>query len=156
MKWSDITDGIWTIAKADEREKGTAGTIKLPSLALNIIESHPHIAGNPYVFAGRGNGPFNSWAQRKDDLDQRLREMPRWVIHDLRRTARSLLARADVRPDIAERVLGHAIRGVERVYDRHQYEEQKADALNRLAVLIETIINPPKDNVVVIARHRHT
>ena len=25
MKWSDITDGIWTIAKADEREKGTAG-----------------------------------------------------------------------------------------------------------------------------------
>jgi integrase len=34
------------------------------------------------------------------------------VIHDLRRTARSLLSRTGVRPDIAERVLGHAIAGV--------------------------------------------
>ena len=33
-----------------------------------------------------------------------------WVLHDLRRSARSLLARAGVRPDIAERVLGHAQR----------------------------------------------
>jgi hypothetical protein len=66
--------------------------------------------------------------------------MPAWVIHDLRRTARSLLSRAGVRPDISERVLGHVIRGVEGVYDRHGYDDEKADALNRLARLIETIV----------------
>ena len=80
--------------------------------------------------------------------------LPPWRIHDLRRTARSLMARADVRPDIAERVLGHAIPGVEGVYDRHQYSEQKADALKRLAALIETIINPPTDNVVAMAKRQ--
>jgi hypothetical protein len=49
------------------------------------------------------------------------------------------------RPDIAERVLGHAINGFEGVYDRHQYREEKAHAL---VGLIERIVNPPADNVV--------
>jgi uridylate kinase len=47
-------------------------------------------------------------------------------------------------------VLGHAIAGVEGVYDRHPYRDEKADALNRLAALVESIINPRKDNVVDI------
>jgi integrase len=76
--------------------------------------------------------------------------MPPWVLHDLRRTARSLLSRAGVRPDISERVLGHAIPGVEGVYDRHSYSDEKADALNRLAALVESIIDPPVGNVVAM------
>jgi hypothetical protein len=52
------------------------------------------------------------------------------------------------RPDISERVLGHAIPGVEGVYDRHSYSEEKADALNRLAALVTSIVKPPADNVV--------
>jgi hypothetical protein len=42
------------------------------------------------------------------------------------------MARAGIRPDVAERVLGHAIPGVEGVYDRHPYDLEKADALSRL------------------------
>ena len=72
-----------------------------------------------------------------------------WVIHDLRRTARSLMARAGVRPDVAERVMGHAIQGVEGVYDRHHYREEKATALRKLASLIERIVNPV-ENVVAL------
>ena len=44
--------------------------------------------------------------------------------------------------------MGHAIPGVEGVYDRHSYRDEKADALGRLAALIETIVNPPATNVV--------
>ena len=43
----------------------------------------------------------------------------------------ALMARAGVHPDIAERVMGHAIAGVEGVYDRHSYRDEKADALKR-------------------------
>jgi hypothetical protein len=60
------------------------------------------------------------------------------------------MSRAGVRPDISERVMGHAIQGVEGVYDRHSYRDEKADALNRLAGLIEMILNPPDENVVAI------
>ena len=47
-----------------------------------------------------------------------------------------MIARAGVRPNIAERVLGHAIPGVEGVYDRHHYGEEKAEALARLANVV--------------------
>ena len=74
--------------------------------------------------------------------------IPHWTIHDLRRTARSLMSRAGVRPDIAERALGHAIKGVEGVYDRHAYDAEKAEALKKLAGLIDLILAGPVDNVV--------
>ena len=47
--------------------------------------------------------------------------MPHWILHDLRRTARSLMARAGVADNVAERVLGHAIPGIHGVYNRHDY-----------------------------------
>jgi hypothetical protein len=52
------------------------------------------------------------------------------------------MSRAGVRPNIAERVLGHAIAGVHGIYDRHQYREEKANALKMLAGLIENIFRP--------------
>ena len=78
----------------------------------------------------------------------KLPQMPQWGLHDLRRTARSLMSRAGVRPDIAERTLGHVMGGVEGIYDRHQFNEEKARALTALAALIERIVNPPAKNVV--------
>jgi integrase len=73
-----------------------------------------------------------------------------WRVHDLRRTARSLLSRV-VRPDIAERVLGHAIGGVAGIYDRHRYHDEKADALRLLAGLIDGIVHP-RENVTPMKR----
>ena len=60
------------------------------------------------------------------------------------------MARAGIRPDISERALGHAIGGVEGVYDRHDYRAEKAHALKALASLINIIVNPAPDNVVAM------
>ena len=46
-------------------------------------------------------------------------------------------------------MLGHAIPGVEGVYDRHAYGDEKAEALEKLAKLIDQIINPPDATNVV-------
>jgi integrase len=157
MKRDNIKDGVWTIA-AEKGEKGNGGKLALPQMALDLIEAQPRIANNPYVFAGSARGrrhgsrsgpvAFNSWSQRKQELDEELNFEQPWVIHDLRRTARSLLSRAGVSSEIAERVLGHAIAGIEGIYNRHSYDEEKAEALNKLASLIDRIIHPPSDNVV--------
>jgi len=58
------------------------------------------------------------------------------------------MSRAGVRPDIAERVLGHALLGVEGIYDRHSYSDEKAAALATLTALVDRIVNPPANNVV--------
>ena len=74
-------------------------------------------------------------------------ELERWTIHDLRRTARTLMSRAGVNADIAERCLGHVIAGVRGIYDRHRFEEEKRSAFEALAAQIERIVNP-QPNVV--------
>jgi integrase len=75
-----------------------------------------------------------------------------FTLHDLRRTARTQLAALGVRREVAERCLGHAIRGVEGTYDRHDHFKERRAALEQwTAVLTDaergvrrvTAINPP-------------
>ena len=150
MMWDDIVDGEWRIPASD-REKSTAGSLMLPQAALDIINAQPRFASNPYVFAGIGSNPIGGMSKRKTQFDKQA-GVSGWTIHDLRRTARSLMSRAGVRPDIAERVLGHAIKGVEGVYDRHSYRDEKAHALASLAALVESIANPPRGKVLTLKR----
>jgi integrase len=154
MRWTDISDdGEWTIPKLP-REKDSAGILVLPPLALDIIRALPRLGDNPYVFAGRSDGSINGISKCKARLDGKLPPAtPKWTIHDLRRTARSLMARAGVSSEHAERVMGHAIAGVEGIYDRHAYRDEKAAALARLAALIDGIVHP-RENVHPMEKRR--
>jgi integrase len=148
MRWNDIRDGVWFIP-VEAREKVNAGQLKLPLLARDIIKFQPQTQENPFVFAGRGQKAFNSFSAGKLELHEKAPIQP-WVTHDLRRTARSLMARAGVRSEIAERTLGHVISGVEGVYDRHAYLDEKGEALQALANLVEQILAGSNSNVVSI------
>jgi integrase len=108
---------------------------------------------NPYVFAGNGGRHMSASGLYKAKFDAKLPpDMPNWRLHDLRRTARSLMSRAKVSRDDAERVMGHAIGGVEPIYDRYAYVDEKSDALAKLANLIDSIVNPREQVVVSIAK----
>jgi integrase len=155
LRWDDLTaDGAWVIA-TEKREKGNAGELVLPQVALDIISAQPRLAGNPYVFAGRGALPMDA-DSRKGGFSAKLPPMPQWGLHDLRRTARSLMTRAGISTEVGERVLGHAMGDVEGIYNRHKYREEKAHALRALAGLIDNIVNPPADNVVAMVRQRRS
>jgi integrase len=140
MKFVEVADdGTWTIPKAP-REKDNAGELLLPEMALTIIRAQPQLGDNPFVFAGRADGPISGISKFKRRLDT-TSGVSGWTLHDLRRTARSLMSRAGVRPDIGERVLGHALLGVAGVYDRHGWRDEKADALAKLAALLDAIVH---------------
>jgi integrase len=148
MKWSDIDGNVWTIPRTDEREKRNAGTLELPPQAMAILERLPRL--NEYVFPGRGDGPLSGISGFKAKLDARS-GTSNWSIHDCRRTARSLLSRANVRPDVAERALGHSVGdAVQQTYDRHDYRAEVGHALRALASLIETIVNPPGEDKKIV------
>ena len=142
MQWSDLDGNVWNI-RTEEREKGNAGELVLPDAALALLPDR----AEGLVFPGRNGKQISGWSKYKSALD-RASGVTGWVLHDLRRTARSLMSRAGVRPDIAEHVLGHALQGVKRVYDRHEYREEKADALRKLAGLVHMILQPPMGNVI--------
>jgi integrase len=81
-----------------------------------------------------GNGPcavcrrpFGGFSKAKREFD-RACGITGWTLHDLRRTARSLMSRAGVSADHAERCLGHKIGGVRATYDRHEFYDEKQQA----------------------------
>ena len=160
-------DRIWTIPPERYKTK-RPNFVPLSKAALAVIEAQPKIDGCDYVFPSRAETPFTGFGKSKAKLDKavlaamkkqakegtRIEPIPNWTLHDLRRTAKTLMARAGVRPDISERVLGHVIAGVEGTYDRHSYADEKRDALKKLAEIVERILNPPPANVMMLAERR--
>jgi hypothetical protein len=63
-----------------------------------------------------------------------------------------LLSRAGVSADVGERCLGHVVGGVRGIYDRHDFQREMLIAYEKLAALIQNIVNPD-ERVVAIRRN---
>jgi integrase len=153
------SDGIWTIP-AERYKSKCPNFVPLSKAALAVIAAQPKHDDCDYVFPSRSRTPYSGFSKSKAKLDKavfavmkkqakkgvKVESIPNWTLHDMRRTAKTLMGRAGVRPDISERVLGHVIAGVEGTYDRHSYADEKRDALERLAAMIERILTPIPSN----------
>jgi integrase len=148
MSRSEIEDGVWVIP-ASRYKTGIDVVIPLSAAARDIIDSLPRIGPDKYVFTRDGMRPIGDGSNSKTKLDKAC-EAEDWVIHDLRRTARSLMSRAGVSSEVGELCLGHKIPGIRGVYDRHTYLEEKRQAFEALAALIDRIVYPPASNVVAM------
>jgi integrase len=135
MHWSEIEGDLWIIPK-EKYKSGRANVVPLSEAARRILSSNP--STSEYVFTTTGRTPISGFSKAKQAIDQ-ASGVTNWRLHDLRRTARSLMSRAGIGRDIAERVLGHAIPGVAGVYDRHDYVREKRSALSSLAAEIERV-----------------
>ena len=105
-----------------------------------------------------GAAPLKSLGNFKEDIDAAIALMRRrehrkpmapWTYHDLRRTARTMLAELGVSDEIAERVLGHSNGKIADTYNHHRYLAEKTAALTKLADHVERITKmPPRLRVV--------
>jgi integrase len=153
MTWAEIDGTDWTLPAA--RNKTGVDLVRpLSRAAQAILAAQPRIVGCPFVFTSDGRNALGGFTERKQKFDAALPPMPHWTLHDLRRTARSLMSRADVSPDHAERCLGHVIGGVRETYDRHSFHTEKQRAFETLAAQIERIVNPPAGDVVPLRGRR--
>ena len=156
MRRSEVVGNDWIIPQ--ERYKtGLELVIPLSPAAQAVLAAVPKIGKSGLVFTTDGKRPIGGFSKFKRAFDTKVlaelhrenpdAELPRWTLHDLRRTARSLMSRAGVPSDHAERCLGHVLPGVRGTYDRHEYLAEKRHAFAALAASIERIVNPA-DNVV--------
>jgi integrase len=150
LTWDEIgEDGIWELPASRNKAKVPLARPLPAAVFREVLDKVPRVG--PYVFTN-GERAFSDFSRWKKRLDAAIGDgiSKPWVVHDLRRTASSLMARAGVNPDHRERVLGHVIGGVAGVYNRHDYHAEKARALEALAALIERIVDPPPSNVRVL------
>jgi integrase len=66
-------------------------------------------------------------------------DIPAFTIHDLRRTASTLLHESGWPSDVVEKALNHTIGGVRGVYNRAEYEAQRREMLQFWADYIDEL-----------------
>jgi integrase len=139
-RWSDVDlkARTWTIP--DENAKGGRGHV-VPLTDRAIEELRPlKIAAkrSTWVLPANDGEHYLDPKQLTRSLAKCLKRFEAegiapFTLHDLRRTARTGLARLKIEPHVAERVLNHAQETIAGTYDRHAYMDQKRAALEKWA-----------------------
>lgn len=143
---ADRWQTLWTLPAA----RNKPGVELVRPLSDQALAALGEISEGCYAFTNRPEPLTTSLSTLRGRL-QKKSQTNNWTLHDLRRTSRTLMSRAGVPSDHAERCLGHVVGGIRGIYDRHRYVAEMAEAYAKLAALIERIVNPSAvDNVVRI------
>lgn len=128
-------DGHWWTIPAERVKSNRSQRVYLTDLALEVIGDK-----DGYIFPSPRKGPLDSeqsitvnaisYHVRRELPDQKkaFYGLPRWTPHDLRRTARTFFASLGVASNVAEAMLNHSLKGVEAIYNRYSYDEEKKAA----------------------------
>ena len=181
MRWAEIDCSrcLWTIP-GSRTKNHREHALPLTEAAMTMLPALP--VGREYVF---GDGPrrkgdrprgFSGWSKSKAALDERVlakhkeragvgetvAPMPEWWLHDLRRTAATVMAdRLGVLPHIIEAVLNHVSghrAGVAGVYNLARYETEMRAALTAWAGHVDRVVrgieavDPIREDLVREAR----
>lgn len=147
--WSefDLAKRLWAIP-APRMKAEFPHLVLLPPAAFELISGLPRFNSGPHIFTTTGGRkPVNGFSKAKVRLDALMRrdcpDLQPWIIHDLRRTGRTHLSGfPSVTYNVAELVIAHARKGLDRVYDQYAYLDEKRRALELWADRVDGIVNP--------------
>lgn len=137
-----------------ERHKSRRGhVLPLSEAAWTIIEGLPVWTGNDYhLFStDTGKGHIKGFSKAKSRLDEGALKLMRQVdteavlapyrVHDFRVTCETRLADLGFNQDVRDAVLGHTKPGLQKTYNKHEYLEEKREAMAAYGAHIMRIVN---------------
>lgn len=161
LRWSEI-DGDVIRLEGHRTKNAEPRTIPLSPQALAMIEGLPRLAGSDLVFSTTGKTPVSGWSKAKATLDRAINHespIPNWRLHDARRTCATGLQRLGFNLQVIEAVLGHisgSRSGVVGVYQRHQFDAEKRQALDAWARHVEALASGEQAKVVPLKKSKAT
>ena len=168
MTDGEITDDLWHLT-ADRTKNGRAHDIALSEAARDVLGAVERVKGQAgYVFTTNGASALQGYHKGRNHIAKRMAEIasheageameiPHWTFHDLRRTAATGMARLGIPVRVTEAVLNHVsgtAGGIVGVYQRHDYADEKRNALDAWARFVGDLVDGTSDNVVRIAEAR--
>ena len=157
----DLDAGVWHLP-AERTKTGAAIDIPLPRQAVEALRELVRLAGgSAWLLPARKMQtrmvPHIDLNTIGAALAKNIRpvlgdDFARFTVHDFRRTARTHLEALGTLPHVAERCLNHKVKGVEGIYNRHDYFEERKGALQTWADLLEELEAGKTGNVVPIKR----
>jgi integrase len=143
LRWNEVQSDRIVINASRMKGKTAHEIALLPKIAAALPARPENSDG--CVFGRNGTG-FSGFSDGKEKLDARLADsgmhMPRWGLHDLRRTFSTRLHDAGVEPVVIEALLAHKQQGVAAVYNRASFRRTKSAALARWHELLSTVVDP--------------
>ena len=149
--WDEIDFKKWTWTIPSDRMKGSrAHVIYLPKQAQDILVGLQMCAGgSEYLVPSRynfrkplSNAALNSLIDRTVKIiNEDGENIQDFTVHDMRRTASTLLHEAGYPSDWIEKALAHEQKGVRAVYNKAEYARQRAYMLQQWADMIDSWIN---------------
>ena len=159
MKWSEISPDLTTWACPGSRmKKGAAHIVALSDAAQKALGEITRIEGQDLVFSTTGKTPISGFSKVKARLDK-ASKVTGWVMHDFRRAGVSHLARLGHSAVLADALLAHkgqALSDVARVYQVHDFKDERKAALEAWAAHVLRCAKPEPegDKVTSLAEHR--
>jgi integrase len=144
MRWENIdldaaNGALWTIPASDMKKEREH---RVP-LSKPVVEILSRIERQgPYVFGRDGIQPFSGFSKSRERLHKET-DTEGWTIHDLRRTATSIMASKSVPPHVLRKVLDHSANSndvLSRVYNQYEYSAEARAALDALAEEVDRIV----------------
>ena len=144
----DLVNKLWTIPP--ERFKSNATHIvPLSDAVMDLLATLSRWDDGDHLFSvSTGRAHINSFSRAKMQLDAAMGAVAPFRLHDVRRTVRTRLSELRVPEHVAELVIGHARKGLARVYDQHRFADEMREALAAWAARLQLIVTPPATNVV--------
>jgi integrase len=128
----DMAKKLWTVP-SERYKTNKTHLVPLSSLAMDIIKSIPN---------GERLFDVKDFAAQKKALDVLMKDVPHFVIHDIRRTVRTRLSELKVRREVAELVIGHTKQGLDQVYDWFEFIDERREALTAWSERLQRIVTP--------------
>ncbi len=162
MRWQDIdTDVNWWTIPGEFAKNKKSHRVPLTKTALEIImalpkkkdgEDEDQDAESDWVFPSpTRKGQFiNNIQKAKQRVDEKAK-VKDFVLHDLRRTASTYMGEEGVPENIIGKLLNHTETSVTRLYNRHRYDKEKREALEKweqrlkkiLSITDKKVMDPP-------------
>jgi integrase len=157
MRRGEISGDVWTLPPERTKNK-QRHEVPLSAQALAMIEAIPGV-DRDFLFTSSETRRLGNMAQAKVTLDMHMKPAQAWVIHDIRRTVATGLAKLGIDLPVIEKVLNHkggSFAGVVGIYQRHKYAAEKREALQRWANHVVGLVTGKvaEDKVVSIAGRR--
>jgi integrase len=159
MDWKeiDLDAKLWTLP-GKRAKNSIEHSIPLSDQTVEILKALPRITGSDFVFTINGRNPIRGAHQAKRRLDALVPDIPPWVLHDIRRTVASGMARLGINLPVIEKLLNHvsgSFAGIVGVYQRHSFADEKRAAMTAWARHVQAIVSgAAAGNVVELAKAR--
>lgn len=162
--WSefDRSRRLWTIPPhRTKNSREHAMPLNAAAVAsLDQLASSDRWPREGFVLSHKPGHPVSGFSKMKRRLDSALeraqQRMRPWRLHDLRRTVATNMQRLGVRFEVTEAILNHVSitqAGVASVYQRHDWAEEKREALDRWGEKLQASLEEWAESRAYAPRH---